>query len=49
MGETGDNNWPMVKLGEILTERKEKPDLEAILTGEIPIVARLDLAQGKSN
>lgn len=47
MGETGDNNWPMVKLGKILTERREKPDLEAILTGEIPIVAKIGFGTGE--
>lgn len=42
-----DNNWPMVKLGEKLTERKEKPDLEAILMGEIAIVAKIGFDSGK--
>jgi len=47
MAETMNNNWPVVKLGEILTERKEKPDLEAILTGEIPIVAKIGFGTGE--
>ena len=41
------SKWPLVSLGEILTERKEKTDLEAILTGEIPIVAKIGFDTGK--
>ena len=37
----------MVKLSEVLTERKEKPDLYAILNGEIPIVAKIGFDTGK--
>ena len=41
------SKWPMVKLGEVLTVRTEKPDLDKILTGEIPIVAKIGFNTGK--
>jgi len=41
------HRWPMVKLNELLTERKEKPDPMAILSGEIPIVAKIAFDTGE--
>ena len=41
------SEWSMIKLSEILTERKEKPNLYAILNGEIPIVAKIGFDSGK--
>jgi len=40
------NNVPIVKLGDILTERLERPDLEAVMTGEIPIIAKIGFNDG---
>lgn len=40
------NSWQKVKLGEILTERTEKPDINTILSGEIPIVAKIGFDSG---
>lgn len=37
----------MTKLSEVLTERKEKPDLYAIQSGEMPIVAKIGFDTGK--
>jgi len=42
-----ESEWPMVKLEKVLTERTEKPDLDKILTGEIPIVAKIGFNTGK--
>lgn len=39
--------WPLVKLEDVLTERKEKPDFDAVLDGEIPIVAKIGFDTGK--
>lgn len=39
--------WSMVKLGEVLTERREKPDLYSILNSEIPIVAKIGFDTGR--
>ena len=41
------SKWPMVKLGEVLTQRTERPDLGKILSGEIPIVAKIGFNTGK--
>ena len=39
--------WPTVPLGEVLTERRERPPNEAILSGEIPIIAKIGFNDGK--
>jgi type I restriction enzyme S subunit len=39
-------NVPMVKLGEVLTEHQEKPNLESVMTGEIPIIAKIGFNTG---
>ena len=41
------NEWPLVRIGEIVTERKEKPNLYEIQSGEIPIVAKIRFGTGK--
>lgn len=41
------NSARIVKLSELLTERKEKPDAMAILTGQIPIVAKIAFNTGR--
>jgi len=41
------NKWQSVKLREVLTERKEKPSLEAVLNGRIPIVAKIGFDTGR--
>ena len=35
------SNVLMMKLGELLTERQEKPDLASVMMGEIPIIAKI--------
>jgi type I restriction enzyme S subunit len=39
--------WPMVPLGEVLTERREAPSVEAVAKGEIRIVAKIGFNDGK--
>ncbi|RLI08958.1 hypothetical protein DRO24_00260 [Candidatus Bathyarchaeota archaeon] len=39
--------WPTVRLGEVLTERRETPPDEAILSGEIPVIAKIGFNDGK--
>jgi len=39
--------WPTVLLGEVLTERRETPPDEDILSGEIPIIAKIGFNDGK--
>lgn len=41
------SKWSTVKLGEVLTERREKPDLDAILRGRMPIVAKIGFDTGE--
>lgn len=41
------NPWPLVPLGEILTERQEVPPPDAIASGEIPIVSKIGFGDGK--
>ena len=41
------SKWPMVKLSEVLSERRERPDLYTILSGEIPIVAKIGFNTGE--
>jgi type I restriction enzyme S subunit len=40
------SNVPMVNLGELLTERQEKPDLESVMIGELPIIAKIGFNTG---
>ncbi|BAQ61918.1 type I restriction-modification system [Geminocystis sp. NIES-3708] len=40
-------NWDLVLLGNILTERQEKPDMDDLLTGKIPIVEKIAFNEGK--
>ncbi|PHV61489.1 restriction endonuclease subunit S [Cyanobacterium aponinum] len=40
-------NWDLVPLGNILTERQEKPDMDDLLTGKIPIVEKIAFNEGK--
>jgi len=35
------NGWQTIKLGEVLTERRETPSLESIETGEVSIVSKI--------
>lgn len=39
--------WPMVSLGEILTERKEVPSQESILSGAVRIIEKIGFNDGK--
>ncbi|HBR22071.1 MAG TPA: hypothetical protein DD713_05815 [Nitrospiraceae bacterium] len=39
--------WPMVKLGEVLTERKEVPSQESLLSGSVRIVEKIGFNDGK--
>ena len=41
------NPWPLVPLGEVLTERQEIPPLEPLIRGEIPIVAKVGFNDGQ--
>lgn len=41
------NPWPLVPLGDVLTERQEAPTSEALLRGEIPIVAKVAFNDGR--
>lgn len=40
-------SWPLVPLGEILTERREVPSGESIAIGEIPIIAKIGFEDGR--
>ena len=40
------SNVPMVKLDTVLTERQEKPPLESVMMGEIPIIAKIGFNNG---
>ncbi|MHA1409799.1 MAG: restriction endonuclease subunit S [Candidatus Odinarchaeia archaeon] len=42
-----NNNWQKVKLCEVLEYREERPDIDKILLGEIPIVAKIGFDTGK--
>ncbi len=42
-----NNAWPLVQLGEFLTERRETPSEEALTTGKIPIVAKIGFDAGR--
>jgi type I restriction enzyme S subunit len=39
--------WPMVRLGEVLTERQEVPSTKALASGDIRIVAKIGFNDGK--
>ena len=39
--------WPNVLLREVLVERKESPSENELLTGKIPILAKIRFADGK--
>ncbi len=41
------SSWPTVQLGDILTERQEKPNPEQLAVGEIPVVAKIAFNEGK--
>ena len=41
------NVWPLVPLGEVLTERQEEPSAEDLLLGNIPIVAKVGFNHGQ--
>jgi len=42
-----NKKWPSVPLGNILTERKEKPSLHDILTGKTRIVSKISFDNGQ--
>jgi type I restriction enzyme S subunit len=46
-GRKMQNRWPTTKLEEFLTERNEKPNLDEVLNGKIPIVAKIGFDTGK--
>lgn len=39
--------WPMVRFGEVLTERQEVPSTDALANGDIRIVAKIGFNDGK--
>jgi type I restriction enzyme S subunit len=39
-------DWPLKTLGEILTERQQKPSIDAILAGKVPIVSKIGFYDG---
>jgi len=41
------NGWQTIKLGEVLTERRETPSPESIETGEVSIVSKIGFNAGK--
>jgi type I restriction enzyme S subunit len=41
------SGWPVVRLGEVLTERREVPDPADLLDGTIRIVAKIGFADGR--
>lgn len=41
------NKWPRVKLGDVLSERRETPTPEEIALGEVPILAKIGFDDGK--
>lgn len=40
-------HWPLVPLGNVLTERQEVPSDDALASGEIPIVAKIGFDDGR--
>jgi hypothetical protein len=41
------NNWPTVKLGEVLTERREIPDSDDLDSGRVKIVEKISFSTGE--
>lgn len=41
------NNWPKVRLGEILTERRETPDSDDLDSGRVKIVEKISFGTGQ--
>ena len=41
------NDWPLIRLGEVLTERSETPSPASIMTGEVNIVSKIGFNQGR--
>jgi type I restriction enzyme S subunit len=41
------NNWPKVRLGEILTERRETPDSNDLDSGRVKIVEKISFSTGE--
>ena len=39
--------WPIVSLGEVLTERQEIPSIEVLAKGDIRIVAKIGFNDGE--
>ncbi|NLE95710.1 MAG: hypothetical protein GX600_08535 [Dehalococcoidia bacterium] len=39
--------WPMIRLGEVLTERQEAPTADDLLQGSVPIVAKIGFNDGQ--
>ena len=39
--------WPLTAMSDLLTERQEVPDLDALLAGDIRIVAKIGFADGQ--
>lgn len=44
---TQSNRWPLVPLGEVLIERRERPSLDEILSGACQIVSKISFETGK--
>lgn len=42
-----DSPWPLMALGEVITERQEEPSFDVLLAGEIPIVEKISFDEGK--
>jgi type I restriction enzyme S subunit len=42
------NNWPKVRLGEILTERRETPDSNDLDSGRVKIVEKISFGTGQT-
>lgn len=42
-----NKDWPLTPLGEVLEERTERPSIESIVLGEIPVVAKIGFDTGK--
>jgi len=40
------NDWPVVPLGNFLTERQDTPDLDDLITGEVPIISKIGFNTG---
>ena len=40
------NDWPVVPLGNFLTERQDTPDLDDLITGEVSIISKIGFNTG---